>query len=277
MSDTYEVFAIKYGSRADRTRADSFLLDPFPHEVHPIDYYVWVIRNAARTILVDTGFDAASAARLGRAPFEDPPTLLAAFGLAPEQVETLVITHLHFDHAGSIHRFPNATLHLQSADLAYATSAHMRHAFLRMPYEAEIIADVAGRLHKGGVVCHEDGARLAPGITLHRLDGHAVGQQGVRVKTARGHVLLATDAAPWAEHFLDYRMSPILVDARDMLASYDRIRALADSDDHVITGHDPLVAELYPQVEGIAAPVFALHEPPRQTIRAAVDARMPRR
>lgn len=277
MSDPYEVFAIRYGGRADRTRADSFLLDPFPHDVHAIDYYIWVVRNAERTIVVDTGFDAQSAARLGRAPFDDPPTLLAAFGIEAEAVDTVVLTHLHFDHAGSIHRFPNATFHIQSADLAYATSPLMKHAFLRWPYEGEIIAEISGLVHKGRVVFHEDGDTLAPGITLHRLDGHAVGQQGLRIATRRGAVVLATDAAPWAEHFLDARLSPVIVDARAMLESYDRLRELADSDDHIIPGHDPLVAELYPPAEGVDAPAYRLDAAPRQAIRDAVAARMPRR
>lgn len=276
MSEIYEVFAIKYGSRANRTRADSFILDPYPNVVHPIDYYVWVIRNENRTILVDTGFDAASAARLGRSPFDDPPTMIEAFGIPPEAVETLILTHLHFDHAGSIHRFPNAHLHLQAADLAYATGPMMAYDFLRYPFEAEIIADVARMVQQKRATLWEGDATFAPGITLHRLDGHCVGQQGIRVMTKRGAVLLATDAVPWAEFFLDYRLSPILVDARDMLRSYDRVRELAESEDHVIAGHDPLVAALYPRVPGLEAPVYALHEAPSRTIREAVAAEMPK-
>ena len=67
-------------------------------------------------------------------------------------------------------------------------------------------------------------------------------------------------------------MAPILVDAPAMLAAYDRLRRLADSDDDVIPGHDPLVAELFPAVPD--APAYRLHEPPRMPIRDAVAAQV---
>ncbi len=61
MSDreTYEVFALKYAERSDRTRGNSFIFDDDHASVHPIDYFIWVIRNAHRTIVVDTGYDSA--------------------------------------------------------------------------------------------------------------------------------------------------------------------------------------------------------------------------
>ena len=66
--ETYEVFAIRYGSVAGRLRRDNFIIAPdHPTDPHdgemPLDYFVWAIVNENRTIVVDTGFDAAEAAR----------------------------------------------------------------------------------------------------------------------------------------------------------------------------------------------------------------------
>jgi glyoxylase-like metal-dependent hydrolase (beta-lactamase superfamily II) len=180
---------------------------------------------------------------------------------------------MHFDHVGALGSFPKATFHLQEADLAYASSPAMKYAFLRFPYERMHVAQMVDYVHAGRVVFHDGEAEIAPGITLHRIDGHARGLQVVRVNTKRGHVVLASDAAAYAEQFIDYRVSPAVVDAEAMLRGYDRLRELADSEDHVITGHDPLTSELYPRVPAIDATVLRLHETPAKPIREAIKAR----
>ncbi len=61
----YEVFAIKYAERPGRRPAHFIGGDPHDGNM-PMDYFIWLIRNAERTILVDTGFDAAMAAKRKR-------------------------------------------------------------------------------------------------------------------------------------------------------------------------------------------------------------------
>ena len=68
----YEVYALRYGARTDWTRAKSYLNDADPNAPDAIEYFLWVIRNAERTIVVDTGFDEATAQRYKRKPFVDP-------------------------------------------------------------------------------------------------------------------------------------------------------------------------------------------------------------
>src|SRR5690606_1446690 len=54
--DTYEAFAIRY-ARVDRNAAENFIGGD-PHDAPmPLNYYVWVVRNRLRTIVIDTGFD----------------------------------------------------------------------------------------------------------------------------------------------------------------------------------------------------------------------------
>lgn len=64
---TYEVYALRYAT-VDRKRRENFIATPDPHEgAMPMDYYVWLIRNGERVVLVDTGFNAdAAKARGGR-------------------------------------------------------------------------------------------------------------------------------------------------------------------------------------------------------------------
>ena len=75
--------------------------------------------------------------RGGRPIRLDPGAALAPFGLGPADITQVIVTHLHYDHAGGLHLFPpNATLHLQQAEMAYATGPCMCHDTLRMPFTA---------------------------------------------------------------------------------------------------------------------------------------------
>ena len=100
MEETWQVFALKYAERNERQRLDSFLFDDDHASPHAMDYFVWVVRNANRTILVDTGYDATEAARRGRPVQRHPVEALKAVDIAPEDIDTVIVTHLHYDHAG---------------------------------------------------------------------------------------------------------------------------------------------------------------------------------
>ena len=126
MSDTYEVYAIKYGTVQDRPRHTNFITAPDPHEgLMPIDYFVWVIKNKDRTIVVDTGFDHSEADARGRQVERLPAEGLAMVGVDASKVENVVITHMHYDHAGTCGAFPNATFHLQEREMQYVTGKRM--------------------------------------------------------------------------------------------------------------------------------------------------------
>src|SRR4051794_848645 len=119
-SETYEILAIKYAERTDRRRLESFIAADDHDAPHQIDFFIWVIRNPRRTIIVDTGFDEAESRRRQRKLFREPSQALAMIGIPAEAVEQVVITHLHWDHAGTLGAFANARFHLQEAEMAYA-------------------------------------------------------------------------------------------------------------------------------------------------------------
>ena len=53
----WEVYALKYAERADRTRGDSFIFDDHSNQAHTIDYFIWVLKSDKDIIVVDTGYD----------------------------------------------------------------------------------------------------------------------------------------------------------------------------------------------------------------------------
>jgi len=191
-SDTYEILALKYAGLAARRRFESFIAADDHDSPHPIDYFIWVIRNAKHTIVVDTGFDAAEGAKRGRKVDRAPAAALEQIGISAGNVEQVVVTHLHYDHAGTLGAFPKARFHLQEAEMAYATGPCMCHNFLRYPFTVEHVCDMVKNVYSGRVAFHDGDAEVAPGVTVHKVGGQS---RGLRV--SRRHADLLREAQEW--------------------------------------------------------------------------------
>ncbi|OED41561.1 MBL fold hydrolase [Chromatiales bacterium (ex Bugula neritina AB1)] len=268
MNDHWEVYALKYSQRNERTRHDSFIFGDNHDAPHAMDYFIWLLRNGSRSILVDTGYDSAEGIARNRPIIEEPADLLKRFGVAPDTIDTVIITHLHYDHAGSLPEFTHADFHLQTQEMAYATGPCMCHDTLKMPYTGEHICAAVRQLFAGRLMFHEGSGEVAPGVEVHLIGGHSRGLQCVRVKTTRGWLVLASDASHYYENFLSRTPFPIVVDMEEMLAGFTSLYNLAESVDHIIPGHDPLVRDLYPGVFESDDSVVRLDLPPARSIKA---------
>ena len=260
----WEVHAVKYADRNARTRADSFLFDDNHEAPHAMDYYIWVLRRDAQVIVVDTGYDTAEAEARGRPIRMEPAEALAPLGIKPEDVTTVIVTHLHYDHAGGLHLFPNAKLHMQAVEMAFATGPCMCHDTLRMPFSADHVCEAVKRLYSGQVVFHDGDAQVAEGVTVHCIGGHSRGLQCVRVNTQSGWMVLASDAAHYYENVLKAKPFPIVVDVQDMLDGFATLRRLASAPELIIPGHDPLVRDLFPA--GVAPHITRLDPGPTKAL-----------
>jgi glyoxylase-like metal-dependent hydrolase (beta-lactamase superfamily II) len=221
-----------------------------------MDYYMWLLRKGGRNILVDTGYDHAEATSRDRPIRIDPGAALAPLGLTPDDITEVIVTHLHYDHAGGLALFPNAHLHMQAAEMAFATGPCMCHDTLRMPYTANHICEAVTRLYRGKLTFYDGDGQIADGVTVHCIGGHSRGLQAVRVQTQVGAMVLASDAAHFYENFMRAKPFPIVVDVQDMLDGFTRIKALASRPELVVPGHDPLVREVFPA--GIAEHISRL-------------------
>lgn len=242
---TYELYAVRYATRDARRYAN--FLGGDPHDASmPMDYFVWLARNRERTIVIDTGFTAETAARRKRDYLRTPQEGLAALEVDCDRVDDVVITHLHYDHVGGYRAFPQARFHVQDAEMRFSTGRYMRHSRFNHGYDVDDIEGIVRLVFDGRVAFHDGDGTLAPGITLHRMGGHTAGIQCVRVHTARGHVVVASDTTHYYEHFETGRTFATVFDVGTAIEAYDGLRALADSDAHIIPGHDPLVMKRYP-------------------------------
>lgn len=258
----YEVYAIKYGDRMGK-RGQIFIGGD-PHDAPlAMDYFVWAVRSAERTVVLDIGFNKEEGERRGRNFLRCPTEGLKLVDIDAAQVADVVISHMHYDHVGNLDKFPNATFHIQDEEMAYVTGRPMTHKPLRHSFVLSEVQAMLAAVYGDRVQFHDGDEELFPGISLHHIPGHTRGLQSMRVNTARGPVMLASDAAHYYESLTDQRPFMTHENIYLMLEGYRRLQQLAPDIAHIVPGHDPLVLERYqapePALQGIVA---ALHEAP---------------
>ena len=247
MSTTYQVFALKYAT-ADRARQSNFLhpVDGDPAAPMALDFFVWLVVGHDATVLVDTGFSATSALARNRQYLLTPMEAIHRLGYPPEIIGDVVVSHLHYDHAGNIDQFPAANIWVQDREVRYATGDCMCDPKQNHFFSTDDIAILIRRLYRGNVRLVDGFHALRDGIEMHRIGGHTDWLQVVRVRTAKGWVVLASDALHYYENLARRNPFPAIYSLEDMLTGYERILALADSEQHIVPGHDPQVCIRYP-------------------------------
>lgn len=246
--------AIRY-ARHQRNAAANFTAPVDDHDLPmPLDYFVWAIhRGGHPPLIVDTGFGATAAAARGREITRPVRKSLREAGIDRLGVTDVILTHLHYDHAGGMDDFPNARFHIQDAEMAFATGRQICDHGVRAPFDGEPVAALVRRLYADHVVFHDGDEEFAPGIGLHLANGHTAGLQVVSCETARGRVILASDAAHLYANITRHLPFPIFVDEADYGRAQAKVMELAGGSlDHVIPGHDPLVLECFPTQNDIA-------------------------
>src|SRR6516225_9246529 len=96
----YRIYAVKY-AHFERRSGDNFIGGDSHDVPMPLDYFVWAVVGEGRTFIVDTGFDQAMADKRGRTITHTVERGLGQIGIRADAVEDVVITHMHYDHAGN--------------------------------------------------------------------------------------------------------------------------------------------------------------------------------
>lgn len=241
----YELYAIRYAQR-DAMRSSHFMGGDSHDGPMPMDYFVWVAVGDGAPVMVDLGFTREAALKRKREFLCDPIEALRLLDISPEDVKDVVITHLHYDHAGNFHLLPNARFHVQEPEMHFAAGRHMRHRYFSSGYEPDDIAQAVRLNFAGRMMQYNGEAEILPGIRVVPTPGHSPGEQAVCVHTQRGWVVLASDAAHFYENLQKRRPYPAAHHVEEMLESFDKVAKLAGDIQHVIPGHDPMVMQLYP-------------------------------
>ena len=156
---------------------------------------------------------------------------LERLDIDPARVRYVVVSHLHFDHAGGLHQVPNATLVVQRREWEAGFDAEMsaRYVFSKRFFNlGHPVKQVDGEhdlFGDGSVVC-------TPSY------GHTPGHQSLRVRSAAGDHILVSDAC-YNAGVVETRNFPDYSDQAAMNRSLDNLLALRDPGTVMVFGHDP--------------------------------------
>jgi glyoxylase-like metal-dependent hydrolase (beta-lactamase superfamily II) len=235
--------SLLYGFRDDIVRRDGSV-----HEGVMVPVPVWLIEGADQTILIDTGLGdidevADMQHRYGvdfvasRSADQDLLAGLARHGVRPEDVDLVVLTHLHFDHVGNNEHFPNASFLVQADELPQATQPPHFCMFYYPEYAYKIEA-VRDRLQ-----IIDGDHHICDGLRVVKIGGHTPGCMVVMVETADGTVCLTSDVMyNYANLELNWPMGSYW-NLPELLVGYDRIHAEADV---IVPEHDWKFLEIHP-------------------------------
>jgi glyoxylase-like metal-dependent hydrolase (beta-lactamase superfamily II) len=197
MADHWTVHVIEFARGSGQPWVD-LINGMYKEGVMDLPFSFILAERGDSKVLVDTGF-MQEVGKIGDdiPSWTSPVRMLAEYGLEPDDITDIIITHAHFDHMGSIAEFPKARIHVQKAELlswyeyfalprqfSYMTSIidpdNMRSAF---------DASVEHRL----TLIDGDKDDVFPGIHVRFGSGHTPGQQFVIIETSRGRLVVSGD------------------------------------------------------------------------------------
>jgi LDH2 family malate/lactate/ureidoglycolate dehydrogenase/glyoxylase-like metal-dependent hydrolase (beta-lactamase superfamily II) len=186
-------------------------------------YLLYLVEHPHGRVLVDTGlhtkWQSTGDGRIEVEEADDVVSVLARAGVAPEQVEHVVASHLHYDHAGGLRFFPHATVWVQAAELrfAYAPAVYQRELYDRDDFDHPL----RWRELDGGHDVFGDGA-----VTIIPTPGHTPGHQSVCVELPSGLLVLAADASYLDATMRARRLPGVVWNPDAMVASWVALEKL---------------------------------------------------
>jgi glyoxylase-like metal-dependent hydrolase (beta-lactamase superfamily II) len=245
----YEVFAIGYATLADFPVA-ALVKGAEPERKLSIAMVVWLVRGNGRTILIDSGFYRQKFLDQWKPrDFLKPSEAVAQFGVKPEEVTDVVLTHMHWDHAGGMDLFPKARIWLQKDEYTYYTGEAWHQKNTHGGIDAEDVLAVVKLNLEGRVgLVNGDAQEILPGVTCYTGGKHTYQSQYIGVNTKAGTVILASDNMYLYENLEKHAPIAQTLDADSNLRAQDRMKQLAAKPGLIIPGHDPAQFEKFPKV-----------------------------
>lgn len=226
-----------------------------PNEMFEFPIYTVFIDHPEAKILFDTGCNPNSMGENGRwinqtqkaFPYTADescylPNRLDQINVDPSEVDYVVASHLHLDHAGCLEYFTNATVIVHDDELNGTMQTYARNQKAGAYIWADIDAWIKNDLTWKTIKPYEDNLEIVKGVkVLNFGSGHAWGMIGLEVETQElGTLILASDAIYTAESMGDILKPPgILYDSIGWARSVEKIKKLAkEKNAQIWFGHD---------------------------------------
>jgi len=228
----YAVVPVEIGRRMADSALFLYLTD-FGIEIE-IAYRLWVVRSGDRVIVVDTGPPLEEGHRRGLTRVRDIDEALAEVGVTAADVGTLVLTHMHWDHAANAAKFPNAVCSAQRREIEFFQSHAREHPAMNRFFSHQTYLNRL--IEEGRIRAIDSDQTIAPGFEALRVGGHTPGSQMLAIDTADGRAVITGDVVPLHRNYIENIPSGIIVDALEAIKALDRVRELQPA--VIYTGHD---------------------------------------
>lgn len=209
-------------------------------ETYDYALYIWLILGGEKPMLVDAGLTNVAEMNKGAAgvlrepisqePAESTRVQLRKFGLEPEDIGHIFITHLHFDHVDGLDDYPNATVHIGRKEWELATANEFRGSWGHGRIMGEFLNNPQWK-KRLSLVGDE---QVLPGIEAFWIGGHTPGSTAYRINTAHGRVVVTGDTIS----LLANLEKPVGVysSVEEVKAAMAKVKQKADI---VLPSHDP--------------------------------------
>lgn len=245
---TYNIYFCRFATATGNSNTQFLNFHLYCEEVKEAqtDYYVWVIKNDERTVLVDTGFSGLTSHRRGKTMFVEVPHFWDQIGVDRTKPIDVILTHLHYDHAGNLDYLnnPHVLISRSERDFWFSDSSD---GFLISYYkEDQDLASIKTLEDQGNVTLFDGEYDLAPGIKVIEIGGHTPGQCIVLVDTCAGRICLASDAVHFHRELNEDKPFTAVTDLPALYNGLKRIRTMLEQGEivKVISGHDPIELDL---------------------------------
>jgi glyoxylase-like metal-dependent hydrolase (beta-lactamase superfamily II) len=208
---------------------------------------IWpLVASDGTIVLVDAGFTREKFITQWKPrDYVTPDSALRRAGFDPGRVTDIVISHIHWDHADGVERFPGARVWLQRAEFEHYVGADGRALAPAIDRE---VAAMYRRLADAGRIrlLEGDSAEVRAGIRVYTGGKHTFASQYVSVETAGGTAVIASDNAYLYENLDRVRPIAQTLDSLSNLRAHRRMLQLATRPALVVPGHDPAVLTRFP-------------------------------
>lgn len=258
----YEVYALQYGYHTFYPSYMFYWMGNPPlageQSLMPNAYYLWLIKGPDTNILFDAGCMPETAEAHQLEGYVEHADLLGRLGLSMEDIDTVILSHLDWDHLDGISAFDVSMPEVYVHEDAYAWHVQVarRYELVRafnLPSREQVdkaleVMDT-GKLNfvKGE---HGDKVEIRPGLSVIRTDGHFQGHLAVVVDTAEGPVFLAADSVYlYGNLEMGWPIGLVRTSLTDALDVFDMIKEVTAKGGFAVPGHDPALPEKFPRVE----------------------------
>jgi len=248
-ADQYEVYAVRFATLANFP-VSSLVAGADRSRRIDIAMMIWVLKgNDGRIAIVDSGFHRDQYFRQFTVKdYIKPPDALAPLGITADQVTDILLSHMHWDHAGGIDLFPSARVWVQKDEYDYYTGEAWQSARTHGGIDPDDVLELVKRNTQGKVsFVRGDDDSLLSGILFGVGGRHTWASQFVGVQTRAHTVVLASDNMYLYENLDAHVAIAQTLDAASNLGTQDRMRSIAREPRFVIPGHDPAVFDRFPR------------------------------